>query len=232
MKKLLIVLTIILLLTGCKIKIESHTDNDDNNDNNTVINTGSKLVFNNNIYSYSIEPNYKPVLLLDMGDYKVYSYNVKDIAINNKLLDKSNIDELFNELDKFNDVAVLTYKEGGSKMYVGPSMKILRCNALVDFGSTVKDVYIGDSSMTYKTNFCKPNNETVVKRFKVVKVEGTTVTLTRDNEMGEIYYNEDKELEVGKEYDFELMISENLIVEDTIEDLFTSGFLVEVRDVK
>ena len=71
---------------------------------------------------------------------------------------------------------VLTYKEGGTKLYTGSEMKILRCNHLVDFSLTNQDIYIGDVNLTYKGNFCKPSNKTVTKRFKVTEIKDKYVT--------------------------------------------------------
>jgi len=224
---------VILLLTGCKISINSNNniDNnviDDTSDNNITIE--EKLVFNDKIYSYKIEPNYIPILLFETDDYKVYSYNVRNVTYNGKLLEKEDMNEFLKELDSID--TSLMYKDGGTKLYNSKDMKILRCNALVDFGSINKDIYIGDINMTYKSNFCKPNNKTEVKTFKVVSKNGTNVVLARDNERQEVYIDDYYNLEVGKTYDFEMIFGENVVVEDTIEDIFAMGHIVEVREHK
>ena len=227
----LVLVSVLLFLTGCKISINSNNSievDDNTGDNNTAVE--EKLIFNDKIYSYKIEPNYVPIMIFETDDYKVYSYNVRNVTFNNKLLEKYDVDEFIKELEKINDY--ITYREGGTKLYTGKDMKIIRCNALIDFGSTNKDIYIGDINMTYKSNFCKPNNKTEVKTFKVVSRNGNNATLTRDNEMQEVYIADYYELEVGKVYDFEMIFGDNIVVEDTIEDIFAMGHIVEIREHK
>ncbi len=228
-----ILVAVLLLLTGCKISINSNSnievnDINDDNDNNNV--TEEKLIFNDKIYSYKVEPNYVPIMIFETDDYKVYSYNVRNVTFNGKLLEKQDMDEFLKELDRIGTPMV--YKDGGTKMYTSKDMRILRCNALVDFGSTNKDIYIGDAAMTYKSNFCKPNNRTEVKTFKVVSKNGTNVVLARDNEQQEVFIEDYYEIEVGKVYDFEMTFGENAVVEDNIKDIFEMGYIVEIREHK
>lgn len=246
--KYLLLILVLVLFTGC-INIKIKLPGFDNTDTNTIIDydpvngtpiendqvevePGKSIKFNDNIIATSMECDYTPKLLFEYKNQKIYSYCVKDVTINGRALNKENVIELINELDNFNDNLVLTYKEGGTKIYPGYEMKVLRCNHLVDFSLTNQDIYIGDINLTYKRNFCVPNNNTITKRFKVTNIDGKYVTLSRDNETGTIYYDETIELEVGKTYDFELQIGEDIIYQDTIEQLFNLGSIIEIREVK
>ena len=50
--------------------------------------------------------------------------------------------------------------------------------------------------------------------------------------MQEVYIADYYELEVGKVYDFEMIFGDNIVVEDTIEDIFAMGHIVEIREHK
>ena len=249
--KFVLVLLAIILCTGC-IKFSFNINGNVEDEPSTIIEydpvdgtpvpvkpepvePGKKIKFNDSITATSMECDYSAKLLFEYDNKKIYSYCVKNIKINDKELDEESISELIDVLntkDRYNDSLVLTYKEGGTKLYTGSEMKILRCNHLVDFSLTNQDIYIGDVNLTYKGNFCKPSNKTVTKRFKVTEIKDKYVTLSRDNETATIYYDEVKELEVGKTYDFELLIGEDLIYQDTIEQLFNLGTIIEIREVK
>ena len=238
----LILLLPLLLFSGCiRIHTTFNIDPDDVEDIDDIviddvepieIEAGKNLKFNNKITATSMECDYTPHLLFEYKNQKIYTYCVKDVLINGRELNIENATEFIDELDGYNDSAIITYKEGGTKLYPGSDMKVLRCNRMVDFSLTNQDIYIGDTNLRYKSNFCTPNNKTITKRFKVTNINGNFVTLSRDNETGTIYYDEDKELEEGKTYDFELQIGEDLIYQDTIEQLFNLGTIIEVREVK
>lgn len=226
---LLIIFLLLILLVGCTPKEEEKKKEEKENNNKE---TKEVIKYTDKITASKTECDYKPKLLFEFDNRKVYSYCIDSIKINDKDLNDKNIEDFISELENIDSYNKHPMYDGGTTMYNGTSMNVLVCKKLVDFGLTNQDIYIGSSDMNYKANFCLPNNETITRRFKVDKIDGKNVTISRDNEQGTIYYTYDKTLEVGKSYDFEIFISESLIYDDKIEVIFKIGTLVEVRDAE
>lgn len=131
---------------------------------------------NKDISSISYNPldncNSKPKLLTTHNDLNVYTYclnevkvevNEKEIELESYLKDNNDsIDKIINILS-LKDVIY----DGGTKIYKGNDITLIKCNTL----DGNKDVYIGDYTMKYKANFCKDNNYTFVKTYKINGIE-------------------------------------------------------------
>ena len=225
MKKILVLILAILLLAGCTTK------NEEKKEEKEKVETTIK--YNKNISSNKIEKcDYKPELLFEKDGIKIYSYCINDITYNKNKLSKDNFNEFIIEVKSIEDSKKVSFDDGGTVLYKGEEMNVLVCNSLLDFALTNQDVYIGDNNMTFKGNFCKEDNTTKVITLKVADIKGDEVTLSRDNEMDSVVFPYDYKLEKGKTYDFEFMIGEDLIVKDTIKDMFEMATLVDVREHK
>ena len=225
MKKIITILLLIILLSGCT------SNKENNNSNNKIDNKDNNIKFNDNISSErDTDCDYKPKLLFTKDDIKVYTYCVNNITYKDNKLSSDNYSNIYDEVKNINDKDAL--EDGGTILYKGKEMNILICEQMLDFAVTNKDIYIGDSNMKYKENFCKPNPETKVLTLKVVDIKNDEVTLSRTNEMDTVIYPYSFPIEKGKTYEFEFMFEENIIYKDTIKDAFEMATLVEVREVK
>ena len=69
-----------------------------------------------------------------------------------------------------------TYKDGGSKLYEKSGLRILVCNTL----EGNKDIFIGNSQLTYKDNYCKNFNIDTVK--EMINNTSKISVFTRESE--------------------------------------------------
>ena len=224
MKKIVYLILMLICMTGC-------------NKNNTI----SDITFIN------IEDcNHKPTLLTSYGDINIYTYCIEDIKVNvnNKLIDlKKYIKRNKNSLN--NIMAFLPYKDDSNTsydIYKGSNLDMIKLIKCYSFTGN-EDVYIGNSRMGYKKNFCKDNNYTFVRTYYVEEIE--------NNIEGEFIKNSFKvqlkdfkgnvetiilndlftiTLEKNKYYEFEFMLNEGVKnIEDDTKTIFDNSTIVEIR---
>ena len=229
MKKIICLILMLISVTGC-------TKND----------SIANITFNN-----ISDCNNKPQLLMAKEDINIYTYCISDvmITVNKKQINlkeyinsnENSIEKIIEILNKY-DVAY----DGGTTIYKGNNITLIRCNTL----DGNKDIYIGDSSMKYKENFCKKNNSTFVKTYTIQNIEeyteqqyenGILVTYAisyqvklKDFEGKEhvvIINNIWDKLEKGKTYEFEFMFYDYLTdIKDDIQYIFKNSNIIEIRE--
>ena len=226
--KILILIIFVMTLSGCNNKI-------------TNVETKRLNTCNN-----------KPQLLLTKEDKNVYTYCLEDTKIN---IDKKtyNLKEYIKNNDNAIEKIIATLKhfstlyDGGTKIYKSDTITLVKCNTI----EGNKDIYIGNENMEFKENFCKDDNYTFVRTYKIKNIEKYTeqqyengIPVTYSNS----YKVELKEfqgktetviinnliempLEKDKTYEFEFMLYDSAInIEDTIQYIFQNSTIVEVRE--
>ena len=235
MKKLryLIILLTVFLLLGCTIgnKKEEENNNKKPDDNKVEL---IEIKYNDNLKAIKDDCTTTPVLLFEMPDYKVYTQCVKSINLKGDIIGETNINDIIKELNNIDENNILTYKDGGTKLYKGKDINVIVCNRLLSLELTNKDIYFGDSTLSIKENYCRSNNNSETMVFKVESINGTELTVSKDNEEPvAVYYEYDYELEAGKKYEFEFMFNENIIVDkNKAKDVFAMGTIIDVREIK
>ncbi len=201
-------------------------------------------------YLDNCDYNLKPYLSID--NKKIYTYCIDKIEVldNNKYIDlsefvnKNNIDKLFESIDnnkKFN-WKILTYRDGGSKEYIMSGLHIIKCNTI----DGVKDIYFGIESMNFKSNFCKQDNRTFSRTYKINKIShlkqaydkesikhntySIKVNITDINGINEdvIIENYKYRLEENNLYTFEFQKNEDTL-EDNIKSIFDNCKIVNIK---
>lgn len=188
----------------------------------------------------SLNCDYKPELYYETEDYNIYTYCLDSIQIvdyytkelSNYIYTNPNVFE-----NLFKNLTFFTYWDGGTKEYKdyrtpnisNNGITIIKCNGRDEY---TNDIYIGPASMYYKENFCKKDNTTHTKTFKVLEVEKDTlnyVTLTLEykNTQETLTIHSIEDLQKGLNYDFEFMGKEP--TEDTIKSIFENSRIVEIR---
>ena len=228
-KKIIYLILMLICITGC-------------NKNDSI----SDIVF-----SKLDDCNNKPQLLMEKEDINIYTYCIDDvmITVNKKQINlkeyinsnENSIEKIIEILNKY-DVAY----DGGTTIYKGNNITLIRCNTL----DGNKDIYIGDSSMKHKENFCKENNSTFVKTYIIQNIEeyteqqyenGIPVTYAisyqvklKDFEGKEhvvIINNIWDKLEKGKTYEFEFMFYDYLTdIKDDTQYIFKNSNIIEIRE--
>lgn len=224
MKKILLIVISLLLLTSCK-----------NKTNEPIKETTCHIL----------------KLLSTKNDTRIYTYCLDNtqIKLNNKKID---LEDYINNnpkgLEKIIDALELKdiLKDGGTKIYKG-DITLIKCNTL----EGNKDVYIGNKSLNYKQNFCKDNNQTFIRTYKIEEITPYTeqqytednipvsygnsfkVTLSssKNNTKETVIINNlwDITLEKNKTYEFEFLPPKHKI-EDTTENIFKSCTIVEIKE--
>lgn len=204
-----------------------------------------------NVYSTELkECNYKPQLLMTHDNRNIYTYCISEpkILINKKenglkkyvKKDKKSIERIISSLELKE-----TYYDGGTKIYEGDNIKLIECNTL----EGNKDIYIGNKTMKYKSNFCKNDNYTFIRTYKINSIKeykeqqyenGIPVTYANSFEVV-LTQNDDKKetvilnniwnitLEENKIYEFEFMLYENKDIDDNIKSIFKNSDIVDIR---
>ena len=150
MKKVIVGILIITIVTGCSSKNNFNIEYENQNECN------------------------KPKLLLSKDGRNIYTYCIEKITIEMKdrkaelksyIEDNSNaINEIINTL-KLED----TLMDGGTQIYKG-DITLIKCNTL----DGNKDIYIGNDNMKFKQNFCKGNNYTFIRTYTVKDISKYT----------------------------------------------------------
>ena len=195
--------------------------------------------------------NNKPQLLITKEDINIYTYCINDVilTVNNK---KFGLKEYINSKEKpIEKITEILYVDdviydGGTKIFKGNNITLIRCNTL----DGNKDIYIGDSNMKYKENFCKENNYTFIKTYTIQNIEkyteqqyenGIPVTYAisyqvklkdfEGNEHVVIINNIWDKLEKGKTYEFEFMFYDYLTdMKDDTQYIFKNSKIIEIRE--
>ncbi len=221
-----IFLLIVVLVFFYKIKLKS------NNNNDKVL--GLRTIENSNC-------NYKPDLYYSANDYNIYSYCLDSIIVVDDYMQelKEYIIDNPNVLEKlYKNLTYVTFLDGGTKEYKdykpltisNNGITIIKCNGRDD---KTKDVYIGPDSMYYKENFCKQDNSTFTKTFKVLGVDKgllneVVLTLEYFDITTDVTLNTNKDFHIGSSYEFEFMGKES---NDTINSIFKDFGIVEIREI-
>ena len=228
-KKIIYLILMLFCVTGC-------------NKNDSI----SDIVF-----SKLDDCNNKPQLLMEKEDINIYTYCINDVMVNvNKKQfnlkeyinsNENSIEKILETLNK-EDVAY----DGGTTIYKGNNITLIKCNTV----DGIKDIYIGDSNMKHKENFCKANNYTFVKTYTILYIEeyteqqyenGIPVTYGISHQVklkdlnGEehtvILNNIWDKLEKDKTYEFEFRFYEYLTdVKDDVQYIFKNSYIVEIRE--
>ena len=197
--------------------------------------------------------NNKPALLLSSKDRNIYTYCLDEMEVD---IDDNRVklDEYISNNDNW--VEYLTSKldnvdtlyDGGTKIYKGDNITIIKCNTL----DGNKDVYIGNEDLEFKQNFCKNDNYTFVRTYTVKDIEEYTgeqytsdgipvsysnsfeVTLSQfQKEETSVIINNlwDIKLEKNKNYEFEFRLYDSASeIKDSIEYIFKNADIIEVRE--
>lgn len=212
-----------------------------------ILNNGNNYNFK---YDNKKECN-KVELLLTKNGRKIYTYCLENITItiNNeeKELKKyiENNNDAISEISKSLKLESIL-SDGGTKIYKG-DITLIKCNTIA--GN--KDVYIGNSGMKFKENFCKNNNYTFTRTYTIKNIseykeqqyteDGTQVSYGNSykvtlNEFGSspktIIINNlwDITLEEDKTYEFEFMLYEDATdIKDDVEYIFNHSTIVEIK---
>lgn len=163
---------------------------------------------------------------------KVYSYCLDSIKFKGKELNKllsdgMKIEELIDTLEKDGD-----YWDGGSKMYRGKNISVLKCDTI----DGNRDIYIGNSEMKYENSFCKNKKKSFTRTYRVLNVAESNdykylyVTLRQfqgeEVETVKVLRDDFGNVEVGKDY--EIVFRNKGIRKDTIEEIFTNSEVISV----
>lgn len=228
MKKVIVGLLIITIVTGCRSKNNFNIEYENQNQCN------------------------KPKLLLSKDGRNIYTYCIENITIemkDRKAELKSYIEDNRNAINeiiaslKLEDIL----KDGGTQIYRG-DITLIKCNTL----DGNKDIYIGNNNMKYKQNFCKDNNYTFIRTYTVKDISkyteqqydgdgnqvsyGNSFKVELNEFQGEtkiVIINNlwDITLEKNKTYEFEFMINEDVTnVKDEIEDIFKNSTIIDVKE--
>ena len=228
MKRVIVGLLIIAIVTGCSSKNNFNIEYENQNECN------------------------KPKLLLSNDGRNIYTYCIENITIemkDRKAELKSYIEDNSNAINEIIDTLKLedTLNDGGTQIYKG-DITLIKCNTL----DGNKDIYIGNDNMKFKQNFCKDNNYTFIRTYTINEVskyteqqyteEGSPVTygnsfkVTLSEFQGEtktVIINNlwDITLEKDKTYEFEFMLNEDAIeIEEKIEYIFKNSTIVGVKE--
>lgn len=227
--KIIYLLLILICITGC-------------NKNDSI----SDIVF-----SKLDDCNNKPQLLMEKEDINIYTYCINDVMVNvNKKQfnlkeyinsNENSIEKILETLNK-EDVAY----DGGTTIYKGNNITLIKCNTI----DGIKDIYIGDSNMKHKENFCKANNYTFIKTYTILSIEeyteqqyenGIPVTYGISHQVKLKDFNGEEhtvilnniwdKLEKNKTYEFEFRFYEYLTdVKDDVQYIFKNSYIVEIRE--
>ena len=244
MKKIVFIIILIIIVTGCTKK--------------EIIEYKEENIEKSNISI--LEPslcNNKPIKYYK-DDVNIYTYCIDSIKIENedkeyelkdylKRLDTNSL-TFFNDLvKKMNQESILL--DGGTAIYKNSDITIIKCNTI----DGNKDIYIGNSSTNYKQNFCKNDNYTFTKTYKIKDIKMNNniqyedgvqvgysnsfkVTLidNKQNTNTVIINNLFDTLEVDLSYEFEFMFNDNSKNNDENDTdyIFKNAYIVEIRKVE
>ena len=244
MKKGIILILIIVLLTGC---------NKSNLTKEEKINENMYDFFNINIKE-SIDCTNKLTKYYEKDGRKIYLSCVDEIYLKEEILDKNTLNYYLKNTNKSYDEVIQNlvknidnvdvYYDGGTKIYKTDKIGILLCNTL----DGNKDIYIGNNNLKYKSNYCKKNNSTFTRTYTVNKIEkyteqqyenGIPVTYAKSLKVSlSLFQGETKtviinnpiiEIKENKTYEFEFMlVDDNKDIQDTIESIFKNTILVDI----
>lgn len=228
MKKVIVGILIITIVTGCSSKNNFNIEYKNQNECN------------------------KPKLLLSKDGRNIYTYCIENITIemkDRKVELKSYIEDNSNAINKIIDTLKLedTLMDGGTQIYKG-DITLIKCNTL----DGNKDIYIGNDNMKFKQNFCKDNNYTFIRTYTIKDISkyteqqydedgnpvsyGNSFKVELNEFQGEtktVIINNlwDVTLEKNKTYEFEFMINEDVTnVKDELEDILKNSTIVGVKE--
>ena len=149
MKKILIIVICLLIITGCsKQELEETKAPNDTLILELVKTLGCKNQVTKNYQKTGQE---RKVYFVCLDEIYVKTENSKQVTLEyrfdnvNQSFDAS-IDQLINQMEM-----VDVYKDGGTKMYQGNNYRMLVCNTI----DGNKDVYFGDMNLEYENDYCQ-----------------------------------------------------------------------------
>lgn len=215
--------------------------------------SGCEKEITNINYKTIDECSNKPELLLNDSEINIYTYCLNDMNVNvgetTLKLDEyisSNDNWFENIISKLDNVD--TIYDGGTKIYKGDNITVIKCNTL----DGNKDVYIGNEDLEFKQNFCKNDNYTFVRTYTVKDIEEYTEQQYTSDGIPVSYGNSfkvnlsqfqkeettviinnlwDIKLEKNKNYEFEFRLYDSASeINDSIEYIFKNADIIEVRE--
>jgi len=230
-KKIIYLILMLICITGC-------------NKNDSILD----ITFSN-----IDDCNRKPQLLIGKDNINIYTYCINNIKVNtsNKQINlKEYLANNDNSIENIIKTLILddVIYDGGTKIYKGNNITLIKCNTL----EGNKDIYIGNSDMKYKSNFCKENNYTFFKTYTILSASEYTKQQYTEDGMEVTYGNSfevklkdfkgkedvviinniwDIKLEKDKTYEFEFMLFEGATkIEDSIEYIFKNSQILEIKE--
>lgn len=244
MKKIILIILGILLLSGCNERDlpEEKTVNNSLDDKLTI-SIKETLNCTNTLTKYYEEEN-RRVYLSCLDEVNLKSQNSKEMTLKYYL---QNINKPYDDSiqDLVNDIENVDYfYDGGSKLYKTDNFAILLCNTL----DGNKDIYIGNNNLKYKSNYCKENNITFTRTYTINKIENYTeqqyengipvtyaksLSIALSQYQGEtktvIINNPSTDLLENTTYEFEFSLNESdTNINDTIESIFKNTTIVDI----
>ena len=150
MKKIILVITIILLLTGCNERtLPKEEEIDETSNKNYTLEITKTPSCKDQIKEYHQQDN-RTIYFVCIDEITLKRKNAKDMTLKyhlqkvNQTFDDS-IKQLVSDID---DIEYL--KDGGTKIYKHKDYTIILCNKI----DGNKDIYIGNPNMEYKENYC------------------------------------------------------------------------------
>lgn len=150
MKKIILVITIILLLTGCNERTLSKEEliEETSNKYYTLELTETKNC-KDEIKNYHQQDN-RNIYFVCLDEITLKRKNIKDMTLKYHF---QNVNQTFNDSIKqlVSDIDDIEYlKDGGTKIYKHKEYTIILCNTI----DGNKDIYIGNNNMEYKETYC------------------------------------------------------------------------------
>lgn len=204
------------------------------------------------VQSNATQCNTSPKLYYEESGRRVYIYCLDEVSIEYKdkridLLEfikkHSSLDEAINKLTLPDasflwDGGTVIYKDGGTTKYSNSGLTMIKCNRL-EGRKVNRDIYFGSKDMEFKSNFCRNDNKTFVRTYRLENMkpyeEEYAYYLTLSEFQGAvdtvIVRNIFEQLEVGKNYEFELKkipISKN--VDDNMKDIFNNTEVISITE--
>lgn len=150
MKKIILVITIILLLTGCNERTLPRKEKiEESSNKNYTLEITRTPNCKDEIKEYHHQDN-RTIYFVCIDEIILKRKTAKDMTLKYHL---QNVNQTFSDSIKqlVSDIDDIEYlKDGGTKIYKHKEYTIILCNTI----EGNKDIYIGNANMEYKENYC------------------------------------------------------------------------------